>query len=104
MKKMLIIIMLTFSSITHSADSLYWVNPILKPMLFKSTLSDAEKKLQESAVNSGWFEHRSAQIQTESMSDGRIAQICIYGPSDNPWLVMYAIDGILVKYKTLNPD
>ena len=43
MKKMLIIIMLTFSSITHSADSLYWVNPILKPMLFKSTLSESEK-------------------------------------------------------------
>lgn len=104
--KALIMAIFIFFSNALFAQSMEWISEVLNPLLFKSTTKQAEN-----AINSYWNKNLStsnnylfggpSQVRKESMSDGHIVTIGIYGPEDEPWFVLYSIDGVLVKYKTL---
>lgn len=101
---LIISVFLLFSNAV-GAQEMVWVSAVLNPLLFKTTTKNAE-----SAINSYWEKYSRKgnylfrepySVTRESMPDGKILTIGIYGPEDEPWFVLYSIDGILVKYKIL---
>ncbi|MCC8994168.1 MAG: hypothetical protein LM550_10880 [Candidatus Contendobacter sp.] len=106
MKKLLFAWLLSLSMTAYAGNFDWdWVGTVLQPMLYKASIKEAQVALTESRLNPfnepRWFASPSDST-SESMPDGNIIKIYIYGPSDNPWLALYSINGILVKFKTLD--
>lgn len=99
-KILIISALLSFSSSSYSAsdddESYCSVKSTLTELLFKGTVHQAEKILGSC---NAWYKYTS-RVTTESTSDGHLVQIRIYGP-DDPWLVIYSINNIIVKFKIL---
>jgi hypothetical protein len=86
-----------FDPATDDDDTFCSLQSRLKGFQYKATVQQFQNLLKHC---NGYFEVTS-NVTSQSTSDGHLVKIRIYGPEEQPFLVLYSVNEIIIGYKIL---